>query len=251
LLILGALLVLVAMALPALSHPLGNFSIDHYSRLRVTRHDLRLRYVIDMAEIPTFQALLEADVDRDRQLSPSERQAYLEHAGKSLAAGLTATLNGASLSWQVESSNLTAPSSLVQSSPGSGIATLRIVLDLRAEHATPLTTANTVRYADRNYQGRAGWKEIVVEGDGEVRLLRSSASRKDLSGEITRYPASVSAPPQDLSAEFTFDNGAGSGWTEAFRSRFREEHYLWLIAIVAGAGLFARWRSGRPHSGAG
>src|SRR5262245_36826341 len=77
-LIAVAVVGLLAAALPALSHPLGNFSIDHYSRFRVTPQELRLRYVIDMAEIPTFQELLDIDLNRDRQISTDERLAYLE-----------------------------------------------------------------------------------------------------------------------------------------------------------------------------
>ena len=109
-------------------------------------------------------------------------------------------MNGASLVWRVESSHLAAPSSLAPPTAGSGPVTLRVVLDLRAEFSTPLKAENTVRYADGNYPSRTGWKEIVVEGDDAVRLLRSSASRKDLSHELTQYPPSVSAPPQDVTA---------------------------------------------------
>jgi len=242
---LGFLLAFFSVALPALSHPLGNFSIDHYSRVRVTPHDLRVRYVIDMAEIPAFQELLDVDADGDRQVSTVERRTYLERIAKSLAARLTANLNGTSLTWRIESRNLIAPSSVAPSIAGSGAATLRVHLDLRAEFPTPLSSENIVRYDDGNYSGRTGWKEIIVEGDGEIRLLRSSVSRKDLSNELTRYPPNVSAPPQDVSAEFTFAPGAGVGWNRVVRAMFRDEHYLWLMAIVAALGLFVRWRGSR------
>jgi len=41
----------------SLAHPLGNFSISHYTSLRIERHAVALRYVLDLAEIPTFQEL--------------------------------------------------------------------------------------------------------------------------------------------------------------------------------------------------
>jgi ABC-type nickel/cobalt efflux system permease component RcnA len=48
-------------------------------------------------------------------------------------------------------------------------------------------------YADHNYEGRAGWKEIVT---GEA---------PDLSQSLTRYPANpVLSPPQDTSAHLEF-----------------------------------------------
>ena len=41
----------------SLAHPLGNFSISHYTSIRVERDAVELRYVLDLAEIPTFQEL--------------------------------------------------------------------------------------------------------------------------------------------------------------------------------------------------
>ena len=40
---------------PAAAHPMGNFSISHYTGIRIDRGYLEVLYVIDMAEIPTFQ----------------------------------------------------------------------------------------------------------------------------------------------------------------------------------------------------
>src|ERR1700730_7904619 len=50
-------LVIVFAPLQVLSHPLGNFSINHFARLEVGREKIRVRYVIPLAEIPTFQEL--------------------------------------------------------------------------------------------------------------------------------------------------------------------------------------------------
>ena len=50
-----------AMLLPcaAAAHPMGNFSINHYAAIAVTPARVELRYLIDMAEIPTFQEMHE------------------------------------------------------------------------------------------------------------------------------------------------------------------------------------------------
>ena len=54
------LLLAVAAALlapaAASAHPLGNFTINRFSRVEVSGHRLYVLYVLDMAEIPTFQA---------------------------------------------------------------------------------------------------------------------------------------------------------------------------------------------------
>ena len=55
LLLLGvaaALLIPVA----ASAHPLGNFTVNRFSRVEVAGHRLYVRYVLDLAEIPAFQA---------------------------------------------------------------------------------------------------------------------------------------------------------------------------------------------------
>ena len=61
-------------------------------------------------------------------------------------------------------------------------------------------SAHKLSYLDNNYPGRAGWKEIVVLGDG-VTILDSSASGTDRSQELTNYSSDMlNSPPQQLSA---------------------------------------------------
>ena len=47
-----------ALALPvaAQAHPLGNFTVNRFSRIEVAGPRIYVRYVLDLAEIPTFQA---------------------------------------------------------------------------------------------------------------------------------------------------------------------------------------------------
>ncbi|HXI17928.1 MAG TPA: nickel transporter, partial [Chloroflexota bacterium] len=59
---LGAVLLALAPA-AVLAHPLGNFTINHYSRIELTPERLRVRYALDMAEIPTFQAMSTLDAN--------------------------------------------------------------------------------------------------------------------------------------------------------------------------------------------
>ncbi len=47
----------------ATAHPLGNFTINRYSELDVSGNRLYVVYVLDMAEIPTFQARQAGGVD--------------------------------------------------------------------------------------------------------------------------------------------------------------------------------------------
>src|SRR5580704_10470331 len=64
--------ILLAMALPAAAHPLGNFTINHLTKLSVQGERIDLRYVLDMAEIPTFALM--------RERSPNGRMSASEIA---------------------------------------------------------------------------------------------------------------------------------------------------------------------------
>ena len=70
------------------AHPLGNFSISHYTAIRLDSDAVVLRYIIDMAEIPTFQEI------QDTKIVPQEGHpslpAYLAQRVDALRAGLDA-----------------------------------------------------------------------------------------------------------------------------------------------------------------
>jgi nickel/cobalt transporter (NicO) family protein len=225
----GFAVTMIVTALPAVSHPLGGFSIDHYSRLRVATDALRLRYVIDMAEIPAYQELQRADANGDATISEAERNAYLQRKVRELAAGISTTLDGEPVHWRIEYSNLTAPSRAV--SPDVGGGTFRIFMDLRTDLPPAMTGPHVVRYEDRNYPARTGWKELVVVADDGMRLVRSSASGKDLSNELTSYP-NLPAPPQDVLAEIAFEPGSGA----------RVPVEVWILVGMIALGSVGRWR---------
>ena len=64
--------------------------------------------------------------------------------------------------------------------------------------------AHKLSYIDNNFAGRAGWKEIVVLGDG-VTILDSSAPGADRSKELTNYSSdALNSPPQQLSAQVSY-----------------------------------------------
>ena len=55
-----------------MAHPLGNFTVNQYTRLDLGQRDVSVRYVLDMAEIPTFQRRHIVDVDGDGRISAAE-----------------------------------------------------------------------------------------------------------------------------------------------------------------------------------
>src|SRR5579871_4544859 len=68
-----AAIVLLATVLTA--HPLGNFSANHYMKFEVAPGRIEMRYVMDLAEIPTFELLRDWELDRNSPPAEMERKA--------------------------------------------------------------------------------------------------------------------------------------------------------------------------------
>src|SRR5215218_11025005 len=65
---------------PAAAHPLGNFTVNQYSRIEIGTTEARLLYVLDLAELPTVADRPLLDTDGNGAISGTERASYL--AGK-------------------------------------------------------------------------------------------------------------------------------------------------------------------------
>src|SRR6185295_181592 len=80
-----------------LAHPLGNFTINHFARLEVGAEKIKLRYVIDMAEIPTFQELQLIAGNGGHPTSKGELDAYAARVTARYAEGLLLVVDDARL----------------------------------------------------------------------------------------------------------------------------------------------------------
>jgi ABC-type nickel/cobalt efflux system permease component RcnA len=180
------------------AHPLGNFSISHYTGIQIAQDSIELRYVLDMAEIPTFQEL------QDTGLAPEVEhpsvQGYLAQKTEALKAGLLLEVNDQRLALQAVSSAILFP-------PGAGgLPTLKLGVVYR----TPLDPASadtlySLHYRDSNFPGRAGWQEIVARTSAGITLIRSSVPDTDRSRALTDYPTDLlHSPPQVLAAQVLF-----------------------------------------------
>jgi ABC-type nickel/cobalt efflux system permease component RcnA len=158
-------LLLTALSFTALAHPMGNFSVNHYSRLHFRQAGVELTYVLDLAEIPTFQL----------QGEPAK-------LAQEWVSKLALTRDGLPVAWHMRS---VTPK---KTDGAGGMPILRVVIKADA----PLE-AGKIEYRDLNFPGRAGWKEIVVDRGLQV--------SEDISKALTVYPTDPSiTPPQDLTA---------------------------------------------------
>jgi ABC-type nickel/cobalt efflux system permease component RcnA len=180
------LLVLLAMGVTA--HPMGNFSVNHYSRLYFKSDGLELTFVLDLAEIPTFQLMGDWNIDWKDQAALSQKS---KQQGQEWLDNVLVMQAGRRVPLRLRSVSPTAAEG------AGGMPVLRTAITAEAT-----LRPGEVTYEDRNFPGRAGWKEIVVDHDPSAALGQSSQTTTDLSKSLTYYPTDPSIiPPQDLTAQ--------------------------------------------------
>ncbi|HWT01715.1 MAG TPA: hypothetical protein VN256_15820 [Pyrinomonadaceae bacterium] len=217
----------------AVAHPLGNFTINHFSRLEVGADRVRIRYVVDMAEIPAFQALQAIDADGDGVTSAAEFDAYAARAVNEYAAALIITLDGARVPLETVSKRVTTPEG------AGGLRTLRLECEFEGAFAPAASgVARRLRFEDTNYGTRVGWREIVVAPAQGSAVFDSTAFGTGLTDELKAYPGDMlAAPPDERTAEFSFAQGAAPAGAAALRSRDgaaitgTRDHLAELIAV--------------------
>jgi ABC-type nickel/cobalt efflux system permease component RcnA len=183
-------LALILTAASAFAHPMGNFSINHYAKIKIDQRSIQIRYLIDMAEIPTFQEIRQFDITPTAGHPSVSR--YLDRQAQLFEEGLSLESDGRAIS-------LASISRQVAFADGAGgLPTMKIGFVFRGK-LDPTAGAHKLAYFDNNFSGRSGWKEIVVVGDG-VAILDNSAAGADRSRELTNYSSdALNSPPQQLS----------------------------------------------------
>jgi nickel/cobalt exporter len=183
---LASVLVLPAAAS---AHPLGNFSINHLTQVRVSSDRVDALYILDQAEIPTFQ---------ERGLSTAQ---VLERKRAEVARRLTVAADGNPVPLR-----FAGPGAISFPRGQGGLRLTRVVLPLSA----PLRNAHLVVLRDSTFPDRVGWKAIVAN-PGEGTAVRSSAPADDVTRGLHRYPTqTLQSPLDERSAKLTVKPGKGT-----------------------------------------
>ena len=196
---------LLAPVATAAAHPLGNFTINRFARVEVAGYRLYVRYVVDMAEIPTLQRV-------------------------------PIRIGGLAISADGRPVQLTVVRTAIAHPPGAaGLRTTRFQAILRG----PRVTGNThLTVDDRNYANRIGWKEIVFG----ARTRSTSSELRAYPKDLLSSPLAVShatatlaptsdAPPTLLTGKALAapDRIADSG----FASLVGQRHLSALVVLVS------------------
>ena len=187
--LVAAVVALALLPAAASAHPLGNFSINHVSQVSVSSDRVDVRYILDEAEIPTFQ---QRGTDDSTLLA--RKQAEVERR-------LVLTVDGRRVALRPA-----AAASIAHPAGQGGLETTRVELPLSAKVDEP----RKVELRDSTFPGRVGWKAIVVE-PGKGTAVRSSAPAGDPTDGLRKYPEDLLNSPADLrSASFAVSPGSGT-----------------------------------------
>jgi len=213
------LVTLCCLLVPAVAsaHPLGNFTINRFARVEVAGDRLYVRYVVDMAEIPTLQ-------------------------GVPIRIGaLRVEVNGNPARLRLTRTALAHP-------PGAaGLRTTRYQAILAGPHVSGPANVTVV---DRNYADRIGWKEIVFGATTRSTSDELRAYPKDLLSsplDVTRAAdrlAPTHDPPPTLlrgKALAAPDRIADSGFASLVAKR-----HLSALVILGSLALALFW--GAAHA---
>jgi ABC-type nickel/cobalt efflux system permease component RcnA len=194
----AALLALVSLTLVpsvALAHPLGNFTVNRYSRLEISPQRIIVYYALDLAEIPTFQAMSFLDPNGTGEISADAKATYASQRLAQIIPNLRLAIGGVAVPLKVTSSDL-------QLRPGQGnLPTLWLGATLDGSTPPALARASSaglpLTYTDVNEPDRLGWREIVVRGVDGVTIAQSTVSSKDVSNDLRNYPTDMLISPLD------------------------------------------------------
>jgi nickel/cobalt transporter (NicO) family protein len=208
---------LLAFAPAASAHPLGNFSENHLAVVALDRGTVHVHYILDQAEIPTFQ---ERGLPLAEVLARKRVEA-IDH--------VTASADGRAIA-------LRATTGTIVHRPGQGgLPTTRVELDL-VGHAAP---RSTVRVADGTFPGRVGWKAVLAAGQADpthgLRVYPKAvlSSPSDVRAATFRVRAGTLVVPHGIAVHTTSDRSGDGGFTRLFDAAAAGHGVLVLLLLAA------------------
>ena len=188
LVLLACLACALAAPASAVAHPLGNFTINRHSRIEISGDHLYVVYVLDLAEIPTFQA---------RQTG-IDAKVY----ARRIAAGTTLTVGGRLERLHPVKQVLAFPKG------AAGLQTTRLEVLLAGPK---LSRMSEVVYHDNNYKDRIGWSEVIARAGGGAHLLETTVPAASRSDELRAYPKDLLQSPLRVTSASIRVEAGGSG----------------------------------------
>ena len=191
--LLAALALLLARVPAAGAHPLGNFTVNQYTRIEVGVTARARRTCSTWREIPTFQEQTPRRRRRQRAgVDAAETAAERDRLVAEILPRLALTVGGRRRRCAVESAELAVPRR-----PGrpadhpTRAAAARRRRRARHDPGQPSTSATTTP------TDRVGWREIVVAREAGTAVLATTAATVDRTDGLRSYPQDLLQSPPD------------------------------------------------------
>jgi nickel/cobalt exporter len=198
--LLGAVAVVTLLPATASAHPLGNFTVNRYAGIVLAPGEIRIDYVVDMAEIPTVQVRPQVDADGDGSVSSSEGAAWAARTASELLGDISLSIDDTPVRLGLRSAS-------VRLTPGQGGLD---VLRLSARFAGAVGSSGRIAFADANFEDRVGWKEITIAATPGVAIVDPSVPSESITDGLRAYPDDLLASPLDVrEATAVFEPGEG------------------------------------------
>jgi nickel/cobalt transporter (NicO) family protein len=199
-----ALLVVTWLVAPAAAsaHPLGNFTVNRAVAIEIGA-GVAVRYIVDMAEIPAFEAIRQLDTDDDGLADPDEAAVFATATCADALRGLTVTIDAEPVTLGA------AGAPLVTFPAGAGgLETLRLECRYDVDDVLDPATDHRLDVRDTSDDGRIGWREVTARASGDARITDSDAPERSPSADLTAYPDdALQAPPDVRGATLSFRIG--------------------------------------------
>lgn len=224
--LVSALLVLV-MSAESSAHPFGLSSSNRLFAFEPDTRGGRVAYVLDFAELPTTDELTRLDRDHDGQVTPAERESYLDALFERLQSEWRWTVDGRSVRPSV------VARSLEVATGEANLHTLRIVAELRIDRPTNADprASFSVGVRDDSYSERPGWRELRVESSSSLRAdTEFGAADPSI---LARRSAGERVTLRMNEARWRFTPATVARAVVPAPSRARRAPVWWLLAAVA------------------
>ncbi|MEO7296674.1 MAG: hypothetical protein ABIZ57_11070 [Candidatus Limnocylindria bacterium] len=197
-----AILASLLLTAGAAAHPLGNFTINRAIVIEVNSR-VEIRYLIDMAEIPAFEAMQRLDTNDDGVTGEDEADAYATSTCADVLAALTVIID----TERVSMDDAGEPS--LSFPPGAGgLETLRLECRYVSASSPDVATDHRLEVRDGIDDGRIGWHEVTARATNGAVIVESDVPAVSPSTELTLYPEdALQTPPDIRAATITFRGG--------------------------------------------
>ena len=173
---IAAFVLMLLCPFGAIAHPMGNFSINHYSKLTLMAKTFGWTTSSILPRSQPFRCF--------RNFAHGALQPRVDDLAAEWTRQLRLTADGQALTLRLEDSS-------VKVEPGAGgLSTVRVMLRLKSRWSS---RGGTLHFTDPNFPDRIGWKEIVVQATPPLGFPEGNPFSADRSAALTQYPADLLA----------------------------------------------------------